>query len=294
LDFDIKLLSQKLEQEMDLFWDKNLDIAFVERKIEEYINNYESKDYDTYRKMLMYIMTKTKMGFQLTFDNNGVYILHRGDESKYDIKLTPPKYISLDTGMANLKEEIKNVTFQLYNIKSELVDNAEKIMDEDMTEFRKLQKKYYDLIHKKAIYEGYHKKINNRSDDEVEMFLNFIKRNSNFRNDTNYIIDTQYIKVPLQFKNDVQQNKISSLELFNQIKNKFEQKMGDTKIKFTKDEQKEIKELIRKYIKTGNATVVISMIEQFHIKQKKSVNFIIEKKPIIDVAKNKKKSKGKK
>lgn len=287
LDFDIKLLSQKLEQEMDLFWDKNLDIAFVERKIEEYIENYESKEYDTYRKMLMYILTKTKMGYKLSITNNGVYILHKGDESKYDIKLTPPKYIDLNIEMGRLNEEIKDITFQLHDIKTELLENAEKIMDDDMNDFRKLQKKYYDLIHKKAIYEGYQKKINKRGDDEVEMFLNFIKRNSNFRNDANYIIDTKYVKVPLDFKNNIQQTKMSSLELFNQIRNKFEKIEG----KIKKEEQKELKELITKYLKVGNASVIIGIIEQYHTKQKKSINIIIEKKPIVDVTKAKKTSK---
>lgn len=291
LDFDLSLLSKKLEYEMDLFWDKKLDIAFIENKIEEYIGNYESKDYETYRKMLMYILTKTKMGFKLTINKSGEHILHKGDETKFEIKLTPPKYINLDKATLDLKQEIKDITFQLYDLKSELVENAEKIMDEDTSKFRKLQKTYYDLIHKKAIFEGYFKKINKRGDDEVEMFLNFIKRNSNFRNDSTYIIDTQYIKVPLSFNNDLTQTKMSSLELFNQIRNKFEQHIG-TKTKFTKIEQNEIKELIKKYVQVGNAAKVVGMIEQFNIKQKKSINYIVEKKPIINVSnKNDKKSK---
>lgn len=293
LDFDLELLSKKLEYEMDLFWDKNLDISYVEKKVDEYISNYESKEYETYRKMLMYVLTKTKIGYKLTIDKNGVYILHRGNVDNYDIKLTPPKYIDISRGTLELNKDIKEISFKLYDLKSNLVDNAEKIMDEDLNEFRKLQKSYYSMIHKKAVYEAYHKKINGRGDDEIEMFLNFTKKNSNFRSDVGQIINTKYVKAPLSFQDNIQQVKISSLNLFNEIRQKFE-KSKIEKHKFSKDEQKEIKNLIKKYLSTGNASSMIQMIEQFHAKQKKMVNIIIDKKPIIDVkSKNNKKSKTK-
>lgn len=295
LDFDLESLTKKLENEMDLYWDKNLDIAFVENKVDEYIRNYESKEYETYRKMLVYVLTKTKAGYKMSIGNKGEYILHKGDEKNYDIKLTPPKYIDLDRDGKKLQKEIKDTLFELYDTKVELVNNADKLLDEDLSHFRKLQKKYYNLKHTEAIYEAYHKKINDRKDDEIEMFLNFVKKKNNYKNDTVYAIDTKYVKAPVSFQDNIRQAKISSLELYNQIRNKFEIHAASSD-KMTKEETKEMKELIKKYLSTGNTSAILNLIEQFQNKLKKMVNVIIEKKPVIDVSKNvgKKKSKSKK
>ena len=106
LDFDIESLSKKLEQEMNLYWDKNLDITYIENKVDEYIKNHESKEYETYRKMLTYILSKTKAGYILSINKKGDYILHKGNEDKYDVKLTPPKYIDLTKETDKLNDEI--------------------------------------------------------------------------------------------------------------------------------------------------------------------------------------------
>jgi len=279
---DLDLLTQKLEKELDLFWDKNLDIAFIEKKVNEYIQNHESKEYETYRKMLMYILSKTKTGYVVTVNKKGDYVMHKGNESKYDVKLTPPKYIDLTTETTKLKKEITETKFSLYQHKLDILENADKIMEEDLKEFRKLQKKYYDLKHKEVIYDTYHKKINNRPDNEIEMFLNFIRKKSNFKTDITQTIKTKYIKVPLEFQESIRQSKISSLELFNEIRNKFEMKLKANE-KFTKEENKEMKNLIKKYLTTGNTSTVLNMINQFQNKHKKQINIIIEKKPVIDV-----------
>lgn len=296
LNFDLASLSKKLEHAMDLYWDKNLDIAYIENKVEQYIKNYNSKDYETYRKMLIYVLTKTKAGYQLTIGKKGEYILHKGNESNYDIKLTPPKYIDLSIQTNKLKKEIKDTLFKLYDAKSELVDNADKLLEEDLKEFRSLQKKYYELKHTEAIYDSYHKKINDRKDDEIEMFLNFIKKKNNFKNDAIHSIETKYVKAPISFQEEIRQSKISSLELFNQIRNKFEKHYA-TNEKMSKEDSKEMKVLIKRYLTTGNTSAILHMIEQFQTRHKKMVNIIIEKKPIIDVkssGKRKSKSKRKK
>jgi hypothetical protein len=300
LNFDLTSLSKKLEHAMDLYWDKNLDMVYVESKVDQYIKNYNSKDYETYRKMLIYVLTKTKAGYKLTIGNKGEYILHKGNESNYDIKLTPPKYIDLSIDTRRLKKEIKETLFKLYDTKSELIDNADKLLEEDLKEFRQLQKKYYDLIHTEAIYDSYHKKINDRKDDEIELFLNFIRKKNNFKNDAVHSIETKYVKAPISFQENIRQSKISSLELFNQIQNKFEKHYAINE-KMSKEDTKEMKGLIKKYLTTGNTTTILHMIEQFQTKHKKMVNIIIEKKPVIDVkssgkrkSKSKKKSKPKK
>jgi hypothetical protein len=285
---DLNLLTQKLERELDLYWDKNLDIAFIEKKVDEYIKNHESKEYETYRKMLMYILSKTKAGYKVTINNKSEYVMHKGDESKYDVKLIPPKYIDLKTENTKLQREITNTKFSLYQHKLDILENADIIMEEDLKEFRKLQKKYYDLKHKEVIYDKYHKKINNRPDNEIDMFLNFIKKKSNFKTDVAQTIETKYIKAPLEFQESIKQSKISSLQLFNEIKNKFEMKSKSNE-KFTKEEKKEMKNLIKKYLTTGNTLTVLNMIGQFQNKYKKQINIIIEKKPVIDVVKGKKK-----
>jgi hypothetical protein len=284
VNIDIDLLTQKLEKELDLYWDKNLDIAFIEKKVDEYIKNYESKEYETYRKMLMYILSKNKTGYVVSVNKAGEYVMHKGNETKYDIKLTPPKYIDLTIDTNKLRKEITDTKFCLYQHKLDILENADRIMEEDLKEFRKLQKKYYDLKHKEVIYDTYHKKINNRPNNEIEMFLNFIKKKSNFKTDITQTIETKYIKAPLEFQESIRQSKISSLELFNEIRNKFEVKLKNDE-KFTKADDKEIKTLIKKYLTTGNTTTVLNMIGQFQNKYKKQINIIIEKIPVIDVAK---------
>jgi hypothetical protein len=291
IEFDLHALNDKLAEEMDLYWDKELDITYVERKVEEYIENYNSNEYKTYRSMFMYVLSKTKIGYKVDVSRKGDYILHKGNMDEYEIKLTPPKYIYLNTAVDKLENNLKDLEFNLYDLKTELIDNVDRILEEDLTSFRKMQKKYYDIKHQIAIYNEYYDKINKKDNDEIDIFLNFIKKKTNSKNEILYVIDTNYIKVPLAFQENLKKSKISSLELYNQVKNMYHKQ---SKTKITKAEQKEFHTLVKKYLNTGNTQSVINIIGQYQKHLKKHVDFIIEKKPIIDVAKNKPKNKPEK
>lgn len=291
-DYDLSELNNELTKEMNLYWDKELDEAYVENKVKQYINNYYSDEYKTYRSMFMYILSKTKIGYKVTLNQKGEYVLYKGNMDVYDIKLTPPKTVDINIGIRNMNKEMKELEFELYEMKTQLIDNADRIMDEDIQEFNKLQKKYYNIKHNKAIYQQYYKKINKQDDNEVDMFLNFMRKKTNQKNELIHVIETKYVSAPESFQENIRQSKISSLQLYNQIIDTF-QTNSQTKQKMDKKQKQELHTLIKKYLTTGDAHTIIQSIEQFHKELKKRVNIVIEKKPIIDIKKHNK-SKGKK
>lgn len=291
VEFDLNTLRNKLSDDMDLYWAKELDQAYVELKIKEYIDNYNSTEYKTYKSMLEYVMSKTKAGYTLTFTEKGEYILHRGDVTKYEIKLTPPTYLHIDVAMKDIQKELVETEFKLNELKYALVENSDKIMEDDMITFRKLQKKYYELAHQKVIITGYVKQINKKEDNPVQMYLNFVKKKANPKGEMIRIIETNYVDAPKSFRDDIRNTKIASLEVYNEIKNMNQSYNATHKI--TKEQQKSLHTNIKKYLTTGTAQSTVNITEQYNKKLQKEINFIVFKKPVIDVKKSSHKDKDK-
>ena len=283
-DFDLDALQQELSQQMDLYWQKNLDITHIESKVDAYIKNYKSEEYETYRKMFIYIMSKTKTGYKIDINKKGEYLLHRGDVDKYDVRLVPPKYINLKIELPKLKKELENLEFQLHEMRLELIENVDKLLEDDLAEFRKKQKEYYNLKHQEEIYRQYYKKINNIEEDQVEMFLNLIKKKINTKNETVHIIETNFINVPKSFQENIQNNKTTSLELYNKVIDTVHKHSGQ---KMNKEQKSELSGLIKQYLKNSNVSNIVHTIEQYQKEMNKRINIIIDKKPVIETKKRK-------
>jgi len=286
MDYDLTELNNQLVKELDLYWDKELDEAYVENKVNEYIDNYNSPEYKTYRSMFMYILSKTKIGYHVDVNSKGEYLLYKNHMDNYEIRLVPPKYVNVADKLLDLDEELKKLEFDLSNLKMDLVDNADRIVDADTLQFKKMQKEYYNTKHIKAIYIAYYTKINKLEGNESEMFINFMRKKTNSKNETIHVIETNYVKTSEIFQENIKQLKISSLKLFNQVMDTYHKQSQSGK-KLNKSEQKELHVLIKKYLITGSANTIIHIVEQYHKEFKKRVPFVIEKRPIIDVAKNK-------
>lgn len=276
-NLDLEKLQNEICKELKLDINTEINEEIVNRKVKEYIDNYNSEEYKTFQSMLIYIYGKIKIDYYIDIDKDGSYLLYKKGMNKYEIKLTPPKYQMINDSLRKIDKEAETMEFKLYDMKHELINNSERILEEDMESYKKLQKTYYDLIHEREILKQYYNKINEKESEQVMMFLNFMKKKTNSKGEIVNIIDTQHLEVPKSVQDMIKTNNMIALEKYNLI-NTYSTKNMSTK---------QYEMLIKEYLATNNSHSTYDILEQFKRKLKKDIDFIILKRPVIDVRKQK-------
>lgn len=290
-DLDLEKLQNEISKELHLDIEKEINQEFINRKVKEYIDNYNSEEYKLFQSMLIYIYSKVKVDYHIDIDNDGSYLLYKNGNNKYDIKLTPPMYRNINSSIEKIDKEIKSLEFKMYDVKHELINNSDRILDEDMEIYKHLQKVHYDLIHEKEILKQYYKKINEKEDEQVMMFLNFLKKKTNPKGEIVNIIDTHHLEVPKSVQDMIKTNKVMALEKYNLVTNYYEKNIIN-KPNVIKPDYQQYQLLIKEYLVATNSHSVNDIVEQFKRKLKKEIDFVIFKRPIIDMSKKHIKSKS--
>lgn len=283
-DLDLEKLQEEISKELNLDIKTEINREFVNRKVKEYVDNYRSDEYKLFQSMLIYIYGKIKIDYYIEIDDDGSYVLYKKGANKYEIKLTPPKYQNIKDSITKIDKELHELEFKLYDVKHELINNSDRILDEDMEIYKHLQKVHYDLIHEKEILKQYYKEINEKEDEQVMMFLNFMKKKTNPKGEIVNIIDTHHLEVPKSVQDMIKTNKMIALEKYNLVNTYYEKNVVN-KPNIIKTDYQQYQMLIKEYLAANNSHSANDIMEQFKRKLKKEIDFVIFKRPVIDMSK---------
>ncbi len=174
----------------------------IENKVGQYIDNYNSEEYQNYLKALQNLYaegSKEKNAIRRDKDGN-VYLIKRtisnigkgkGKKNRegvheiitdvdftknYLIKITPPEYIFIKEELVKITKELNVLSGEVKLLQKDLIEIGMDISKDDIKVFEKLRAKFYKLINKRYIYTKYYSDINNLfiSEETMKIYANEI------------------------------------------------------------------------------------------------------------------------
>ncbi len=279
----------------------------IEIKVGNYIDNYNSEEYQKYLKALQNIYaegSKEKNAIRRDKDGN-IYLIKRpianlgkgkGKKNRegvqeiitdtdfiknYLMKITPPEYIFIKDELTKITKELNVLSGDVKLLQKDLIEIGVDISKEDIKSFEKLRAKFYKLINKRYIYTKYYSDINNLfiTEETLPIYANeivsFIDENdiksfkfvSNIINASANLIETIGINIKANIENYSQ---IINFESEGNIENNENKKKYNSVITNFLENKKKSEDKI--------ADELNSLIDF----SKAKVNFAIKKLPKID------------
>jgi len=279
----------------------------IEIKVGNYIDNYNSEEYQKYLKALQNIYaegSKEKNAVRRDKDGN-IYLIKRtianlgkakGKKNRegvqeiitdtdftknYLMKITPPEYIFIKDELTKITKELNVLSGDVKLLQKDLIEIGVDISKEDVRTFEKLRAKFYKLINKRYIYTKYYSDINNlfTTEEILPIYANeivsFIDVNdiksfkfvSNIINASTNLIETIGINIKANIENYSQ---IINFESEGNVENNENKKKYNVVITNFLENKKKSEDKIKDEL---NSLIDFS---------KPKVNFAIKKLPKID------------
>lgn len=279
----------------------------IEIKVGNYIDNYNSEEYQKYLKALQNIYaegSKEKNAIRRDKDGN-IYLIKRmttnvgkgkGKKNRegvqeiitdtdftknYLMKITPPEYIFIKEELSKITKDLNVLSGDVKLLQKDLIEIGVDISKEDIRAFEKLRAKFYKLINKRYIYTKYYSDINNLfiSEETLPIYANeivsFIDENdiknfkfvSNIINASANLIESIGISIKTNIEN---YSHIINFESEGNIENNENKKKYNVVITNFLENKKKSEDKIKDEL---NSLIDFS---------KAKVNFVIKKLPKID------------
>ena len=162
------------------------------KQTQDYIDNLKGDDYKEYISLLNeYFMESTKnkykKGYDFFIDNDGNYVKKckpGNTKTKNEIKITPPKYIDVDSIIKEIVREKNDLEYELIQVRDELFTNPDN--NQLNKRFNLLKEKFIELNNKHKIFTDYSKLVNDKNNNKRSELL--IER-AKIRNDLRVLFE---------------------------------------------------------------------------------------------------------
>ena len=242
----------------------------IKNKVEEYLNNYFSKEYSKFQDNLELFYKKMKKNEYLKHEDNTIYLVKNNKSGGQTIidKIKKPKYIHISKRINELELQSKSLhsklVFMFNNLKSKIITDPSEIK-----EFKKEKNKYISLLEEKEVLDLYFITINKINVNEEENNVIYQNKEIKVLNSKDITLVSKNYKISTETVNYI--NTIQS-ERLNQY--------NDLMISLRKGKvDKETKDKIKEYLSNKELKSIISKNNDEKNKQDNYIDYIIIEKP---------------
>ena len=241
-------------------------------KVEHYINNYQSEDYQNYKngKLTNKIYQRINKRYNMIKGNDTIELFDRKTD-KVIVKIKEPKYIIVSKSLEDLRESENILKHDLdieYNeLKNNINNRENKSIKLKVKEFEEMKNEYIQILENIEIYKLYYLMINKINVNETENIKKSIIT-EHFGSDTQLIEKKSY-NIPNELIDNHYILQGEKIDKYNELK----QLMNNNK--FNKDDIKKFIEFNKKISSEYNNNI------EKYINNDNKINYIVAKLPKI-------------
>lgn len=247
----------------------------VYKKVDTYINNYNSDEYKSYLKYIGLIYRKFNTKLYKISNNNKQILIHKNKDNSLIVNIKKPKILNVKKIIDDMKITINFERNKLTTEYKKMLLNNNNTTDKT-NKFKENKNNFIILLEKYYTYELYLRKINNISinaEYDTILYSSLVKQpNSEIDSNIN-LLDLKLYRIDKNLINRLNNYDIEKLNTFNEIREL---------IKSNETNKDLLKEKITNYLDytefNNNKKILINEIN----KQDNIINDIIIEKPKIN------------
>jgi len=252
---------------------KLINIENVESHVKKMINNYSSEEYKNYNTILDKIpKIFGKKTFILEYKKESIKIYKLKKDGDKELIHNIVKPIVQD--IIDFENSLHNIKHTRDKLKKEYLEyiTEDNVSLADKNKFIKDKNSFIELLETYYIHKNYYMIINNLLGSEkfqnisISNYLPFLNNNGEY---DNKLFFSQY-KINPEVIEEINKNKIKSLDDFNNIKENLEL-----------NNNKELHELIKSYLKKDNLEIN-KKVNNVIMEQNEEIKYVVDRLPKLD------------
>lgn len=252
---------------------KLINIETVESEVEKMLNNYKSKEYADYNSILNKlpkIFGKKSFGIEFKKESIKVYKIKKDGDKELIHNIIKP----IIKDIIDFKHSIHEINHTREKLKKEYLEyiTEDNVSLSDKNKFTKDKNNFINLLETYYINKNYYMIINNLLGSEnfqnisISNYLPFLNTNGEY---DNKLFFSQY-KINPEVIEEINQNKIKSLDNFNNIK-----------VNMELNNDKELQSIIKSYLNKEDKEIN-KKINQVVKEQNEEILYLIDRLPKLD------------